>query len=261
MTTTALGTWRQPPLVYVVAELVISPYYSLAGKVPGLQDRLRSSFPRTLEAKEIAIVEGAKPSAQTLWQFMSGDQRHAVQFGIRAISLHATGYLHSSDFLGRWAEVLNTIQQAELGAYVERAGLRYVDLIVPSDGNAPGDYLVNSLQGIVPEGAQCTGSMWAAAFQFDSSIVNLRAGAPSPQGMLLPPDFNALPLAKPAVMMQAEARLKANQSIGFVDTDCIREVGQVFEADALLAHYKSMQKLTSATFKAAMSPLAQKEWM
>ena len=126
---------------------------------------------------------------------------------------------------------------------------------------APGDYLVNSLQGIVPDGAQCTGSMWAAAFQFDGSIVNLRAGAPSPQGMLLPPDFNALPLAKPAVMMQAEARLKANQSIGFVDTDCIREVGQVFEADALLAHYKSMQKLTSATFKAAMSSLAQKEWM
>jgi hypothetical protein len=132
---------------------------------------------------------------------------------------------------------------------------------VPSDGHAPGDYLVNSLQGIVPEGAQCIGSMWAAVFQFDGSIVNLRAGAPSPQGILLPPDFSALPLAKPAVMMQAEARLKANQPIGFADTDCIREIGQVFGADALLAHYKSMQKLTSTTFKAVMSSLVQKEWM
>ena len=123
MTTTALGTWRQPPLVYVVAELVISPYYSLAGKVPGLQDRLRSSFPRTLEAKEL-VVDGAKPTAQPLWQLMSADQRLGVQLGTRAISLHATSYLQSSDFLSRWAEVLDAIQQADLGAFVERAGLR-----------------------------------------------------------------------------------------------------------------------------------------
>lgn len=260
MTATALGTWRKPPLAYVVAELVISPYYSLTGKVPGLQDRLRRNFPRTLEAKEL-VVDGVKPSAQPLWQLMSTDQRLGVQLGTRAISLHATSYLQSSDFLSRWADVLDAIQQADLGAFVERAGLRYVDLIVPSEGRTPGDYLVDSLKGIVPEGAQCTGSMWAAAFQFDGSVVNLRAGAPSPQGMLLPPDFNALPLAKPKVMLEAEVRLKANQPIGFVDTDCIREIGRVFEANELLDHYKGMQKLTSKTFKSALSTIVRGEWM
>jgi len=259
--TTALGTWRQPPLVYVVAELVTSPYYSLAGKVPGLQDRLRSTFPRTVEAKEIGLLEGGKATAQTLWQLMSADQRHGVQLGTRAISLHATSYLQSSDFLSRWADVLDAIQQAELGAFVERAGLRYVDLIVPSEGKPPGDYLVDGLKGIVPEGAQCTGSMWAAAFQFDGSVVNLRIGAPSPQGMLLPPDFNALPLTKPKVMLEAEERLKANQPIGFVDTDCLREIGRLFDANEMLDHYKGMQRLTSKTFKSAMSALAREEWI
>ena len=39
MNTTALGTWRNPPLAYVVAEARISPYYSLAEKVSGLQDQ------------------------------------------------------------------------------------------------------------------------------------------------------------------------------------------------------------------------------
>jgi uncharacterized protein (TIGR04255 family) len=260
MTTTALGTWRRPPLVYVVAELVISPYYSMAGKVPGLQDHLRNSFPRTLEAKEL-VVDGAKPTAQPLWQLMSADQRHGVQLGTRAISLHATSYLQSSDFLSRWADVLDAIQDAELGAFVERAGLRYVDLVVPSEGRAPADYLVEGLKGIVPEGGRSTGSMWAAAFQFDGSVVNLRAGAPSPQGMLLPPDFNALPLSKPAVMLEAEARLKAELPIGFVDTDCLKEVGRVFDAHELLDVYKGMQKLTSKTFKAALSELAKGEWM
>lgn len=259
MTTTALGTWRRPPLVYVVAELIISPYYSMATKVPGLQDRLRASFPRTLEAKEL-IVDGAKPSAQPLWQLMSVDQKHGVQLGTRSISLHATSYVQSSDFLGRWAEVLDAIQAAELGAFVERAGLRYVDLIVPAEGRSPADYLADGLKGIEPEGARPTGSMWASAFQFDGSLVNLRAAAPAPQGMLLPPDFNALPLNKPAIMLEAEKRLKAEATIGFVDTDSLKDIGKVFDAGELLGAYTEMQKLTSKTFKAALSDIAREEW-
>jgi uncharacterized protein (TIGR04255 family) len=260
MTTNALGTWRRPPLVYVVAELVISPYYSMAAKIPGLQDRLRTSFPRTIEAKEF-IVDGAKPSAQPLWQLTSVDQKHGVQLSTRSISLHATSYAQSSDFLGRWAEVLDAVQTAELGAFVERAGLRYIDLIVPAEGRSPADYLASGLKGIEPEGARSTGSMWASAFQFDGSLVNLRAAAPAPQGLLLPPDFNALPLNKPAVMLEAEKRLKAEAPIGFVDTDCVKDISKVFDAGDLLGTYAEMQKLTSRTFMAALSDIARKEWM
>lgn len=260
MTVTALGTWRRPPLVYVVAELVISPYYSMAAKVPGLQDRMRSAFPRTREAQEL-VIDGAKPSAQPVWQLTSVDQKHGVQFGTRSISLHATSYVQSSDFLGRWAEVLDAIQEAGLGAFVERAGLRYVDLIVPAEGRSPSDYLAPGLQGITPEGGQPTGSMWATAFQFDGSLVNLRAAAPTPQGLLLPPEFNALPLNKPTVMLEAEKLLKAEQPIGFVDTDCLRDIAKVFDAGELIGAYTEMQKLTSKTFKAALSDLAKGEWM
>ena len=260
MTTNALGTWRRPPLVYVVAELVISPYYSMAAKIPGLQDRLRTSFPRTIEAKEF-IVDGAKPSAQPLWQLTSVDQRHGVQLSTRSISLHATSYAQSSDFLGRWAEVLDAVQTAELGAFVERAGLRYIDLIVPAEGRSPADYVASGLKGIEPEGARSTGSMWASAFQFDGSLVNLRAAAPAPQGLLLPPDFNALPLNKPAVMLEAEKRLKAEAPIGFVDTDCVKDISKVFDAGDLLGTDAEMQKLTSRTFMAALSDIARKEWM
>src|SRR5690606_20993423 len=142
---------RRPPLAYVVAELVISPYYSMSAKVPGLQDRLRSSFPRTLEAGGF-VVDGAKPTTQPVWHLMSVDQKHGVRLGTRVISLHATSYLQASDFLSRWAEVLDIIQAADLGAFVERAGLRYIDLIVPSEGRKPADYLAPGLQGMEPEG-------------------------------------------------------------------------------------------------------------
>lgn len=260
MNTTALGTWRNPPLAYVVAEARISPYYSLAEKVSGLQDQLRAAYPRTVEAAEL-IVEGGKPSHQPVWQLLSEKQTHGVQLGTRAISLHATSYLQSADFLERWAEVLDAVQEADLGAFVERAGLRYVDLIVPAGERSPEEYLAQQLQGITPAGARSTGSMWASAFQFDGSQVTLRAAAPSPAGMVLPPDFNALPLAKPSVMVEAERRVKAEKSIGFIDTDCVKEVGRVFNSSELMNIYTELQKLTSRTFKAALSSVAQGEWM
>ena len=260
MTTTTLGTWRKPPLAYVVAELVISPYYSMAAKVPGLQDRLRSTFPKTVEGQEL-IVDGAKPSAQPIWQLISADQKHGVQLGTRSISLHATSYVNSADLMTRWADVLDAIHEAGLGAFVERVGLRYVDLIVPSGDRSPADYLAQQLQGIAPDGAKPTGSLWAAAFLFDGTTVNLRAGAPAPAGMLLPPNFNAMPLQKPQVMVDGEKRVKDEKAIGFIDTDCLRDINQVFDAAQLVGIYTDMQKLTSRTFKAALSATANKEWM
>lgn len=260
MPTTTLGTWRKPPLAYVVAELVISPYYSMATKVPGLQDQLRSSFPKTVEGQEL-FVDGAKPSAQPIWQLISADQKHGVQLGTRSISLHATSYVNSADLLTRWADVLDAIHEAGLGAFVERAGLRYVDLILPSGDRSPAEYLAQQLQGIAPDGAKPTGSLWAAAFLFDGATVNLRAGAPAPAGMLLPPNFNAMPLHKPQVMVDCEKRVKDEKAIGFIDTDCLRDINQVFDAAQLVGIYTDMQKLTSRTFKAALSATANKEWM
>jgi uncharacterized protein (TIGR04255 family) len=260
MTTTTLGTWRKPPLAYVVAELVISPYYSMAAKVPGLQDRLRSTFPKTVEGQEL-VVDGAKPAAQPIWQLISADQTHGVQLGTKSISLHATSYVNSTDLMTRWADVLDAIHEAGLGAFVERAGLRYVDLIVPSGDRSPADYLAQQLQGIAPEGAKPTGSLWAAAFLFDGATVNLRVGAPAPAGMLLPPNFNAMPLHKPQVMVDCEKRIKDEKAIGFIDTDCLRDINQVFDAAQLVGIYTDMQKLSSRTFKAALSARANKEWM
>ena len=78
--------------------------------------------------------------------------------------------------------------------------------------------------------------------------------------MLLPPNFNALPLHKPQVMIDAEKRLKEEKPIGFIDTDCLRDLNRVFDAAELVGIYAEMQKLTSTTFKAALSAAARKEW-
>lgn len=259
MKTDTLGTWRNPPLAYVVAEIVISPYYSMNNAVPGLQDHLRKTYPRTMEAQEV-VVDANKPTTQPVWRLLSASQEHGVHLGTRTIALHVTSYLHSNDFLSRWADILDAISTAKLDAFVERAGLRYIDLIVPSSNCAPSDYLAEQLKGITLEGATSLGSMWAAGFQFDGSAVNLRAAAPAPKGMVLPPDFNALPLQKPKIMLEAERMLRDDNPIGYIDTDCLKEINRVFDAGELVSVYADMQKLTSRVFKAVLASKAKGEW-
>jgi len=261
MTTETLGTWRKPPLAYVVAELVISPHYSLQAATPKLQDALRVTYPRTVEGQELVIDSNPHPVQHPIWRLMSADQRQGVQIGTRAISLHVTSYVHSKDFISRWAEVLDVVGAANLGIFVERAGLRYVDLIVPSDGHVPNDYLAPGLQGIVLEGTTTQAAMWAATFAVDGNMVNARTAAPAPEGIVLPPNFNALPLQKPKVMLEGENRLRNRDPIGFIDTDCLKEVQSVFDASALVGLYTTLQKLASKTFRTLISEMAQEEWL
>lgn len=260
MSNAKLGKWRNPPLVYVLAELGISPYYSIGHAMPGLQDRLRAVYPRTLEAQEL-VVEGNNPPVPVpLWRLISADQKSGVQIGTRAISLHVTGYQDSGTFLGLWAKILSAVGDEKLNPFVERAGLRYIDLIVPSDAQTPANFLAPSLQGISPDGAATTGAMWAAGFRFESGVVSLRTAAPAPIGMLLPPNFDPLPLDKPVVLSHAEQRLKNKQPIGFIDTDCVTQVQKVFNVSELTNTYMEMQKSTSRTFKSALSDVALEAW-
>lgn len=260
MTADSLGTWKNPPLAYVVAELVISPHYNLANVIPNLQDLLRESYPRTQEAQEL-VIESNKATSQPVWRLMSADQKRAVQFGQRVIALHSTSYAHSTEFLGRWADVLEATEKAKLNPFVERAGLRLIDLVVPTGENAPENYLRSEIQGVKPEGAMTMGAMWAAGFDIKGCTVNLRTAAPTPRGLLFPPDFSPIQLAKPKILLEAEENLFKSKSIGFIDTDCMKNIQKVFNASELLSTYKEMQKLASLTFKTAMSELARDEWM
>jgi uncharacterized protein (TIGR04255 family) len=202
------------------------------------------------------------PVPQPIWQLIAPDQGLGVQLGTRAISLHATRYSDSKDFLSRWAEVLDAVAFAKLGAFVERAGLRFVDLIVPSKGHVPSDYLAGGLQGIALDGLRTQAALWVGNFASgDGMVVNARTGAPAPEGMLLPPNFNALPLQKPKVMIAAEKQLKEQKPIGFIDTDCLREMQGVFDARQLSESFAIMQRTTSKTFKLLISELARKEWV
>lgn len=262
MATTTLGTWRNPPLAYVVAELRISPHYSVGKAIRSIQDNLRHSYPRTVEAVDVTLEAEGPIAPLPLWRLLAGDQTRGAVFGTRAISLHATSYVDSRDFLRRWREILEAVKLSELDAYVERAGLRYIDLIVPTDTRPVSDYLVPDLHGLrPPTGGVVKNSMWATSFSIDAVHVQARTAAPSGEGDLLPPNFNALPLRKPAIMVEAEKVQMGGRQTGFIDTDCGVDVQQVFDVEKIHHVFAQLHQRSSDTFKALISEHARKEWL
>lgn len=264
MVESKMGKWTNPPLAYVVAEAAISPHYSIAQSIPAIQQSLRATYPRTIDGMEIAIeLAGSQqsPVPQGMWQLLTADNSRGIHIGTRAISLHATHYVDFATFK-EWLNVLlGAIEASGLSPFVERLGLRYIDYILPSKGHEPRDYVVQELRGVTPAGTAPATNMWVGTFPYSTCTVNARVAAPPPAGTLLPPNFNALPLAKPKTMLDVEDRVKRNAPFGFIDTDCTQPLGQVFSASVIASKLEAMHDHISTTFKAFMSPLAEKEWV
>jgi uncharacterized protein (TIGR04255 family) len=256
-----LGSWRNPPLAYVVAELRISPYYTVKELVPKLQSALRESFPRTIEGSELVIDPSSPPVSQPVWQLVSADTTRAAYVSTRSLSLHATAYVDFRDFLERWSHVLTAAHSSGLNAFVERAGLRYLDLIVPSGDSRPEDYVVERLRGVrATEGARVQSSAWGATLSMERFVLQANIAAPSPEGMLFAPNFYALQLKKPRVMLEAEQRMKEKVPIGYVDTDGWCPLQEVLQPEPILELYRQLHDQVSSLFLSVLSERAKEEW-
>lgn len=259
----ALGTWRKPPLAYVVAELVISPYYQLAKYIGSIQQALRGQYPRTIEGTEISLLPDpqSRPEPHQVWRLIAEDQRRGVHIAPRAISLHTTRYVNSSEFLTAWDHVLGVIEESDLKPFVERIGLRYMDLIVPEGSDQPSDYVQAGARGVVLyENSMLQQNVWVASYLVEGFNVNARVGAPSPVGMSMPPNLEALPIHKPEVWLSAEKRVTEGKPVGFIDIDAMLSVAKVFVSTDLSVNFRKLREKVAQAFQRLISDKARKEW-
>ena len=64
--------------------------------------------------------------ATVAWSLLDQHNTRGVNVSHRAIGLHATAYVDSTDFLTRWTKVIEAVGASKLEIFVERVGLRVV---------------------------------------------------------------------------------------------------------------------------------------
>lgn len=260
-----MGTWRNPPLAYVVAEVQFSPYYQLGNHVAEFQAAIRDRFPRTHEANVLRLeVQANAPIAQQekAWRFFSENQRLGIDLSARHIAFHATEYEDFPEFSETLALVLRALDRTIPGLFVNRLGLRYIDYILPKAGESTWDYVVESLRGFLPPRSKKAGeAYWIANYECERGSVNLRVVPVLPKGQVFPPNFGPIEVTPAETQLEAMKRGASGEQVGCIDTDRLIPLERKLNPEELLDLFAGMHTDVFDTFKAAISKKAEESWI
>lgn len=241
------------PLAYVLGQVRFSPVLSMEEYVPPLQEAFRKSgYPRFREEQisELIVLPQPAVSHGTRWVFTSKDQRAAIVLTDTFVVFEVSTYDVFEKFVGEIEKIVRLVEQTVSPELCERVGLRYVDLIAPSDGPDLDDLLQPGLLGLDPErlgiavdsfryevrGITVNGRLIVRLFQSES---------------FLPPDISAKDLT---------FEVPLADSYVLLDIDHYSEDPRDFEPQAIIDGMWLMHDQVDLAFRESVTPAAMKHW-
>ncbi len=129
---------KKQPLNFVLAEFVFSTVMKIGDYVPELQERLRSVYPE-FQLAESQNIE-FKPNEQSVnvktsmrWVFVNSDKSSMVSIAENKLVFMTTNYNRFSGFYAACQQAIEVLIENVKPSLVKRVGLRYGDLIEPTD--------------------------------------------------------------------------------------------------------------------------------
>lgn len=265
MRTEPLGQMTNAPLALVLAQVRISPYLTIGSCIPAIQDALRGTYPayRKSQMQTIEFGPGTAPNITTAdrHHFVDADNRVGVIVQQDSIVFAATRYETFESFEAKHRVVLECLEKNVRNLFVEKLGLRYIDVIVPRKDEGPEQYVVEGLRGAKFEVGSpvASSAQYVAQWKLENGAMKFRflTGVRSP---FLPKDVQTLELGTPEVIQKAQAAYNEKRQIGVFDFDRSVDHRGSYHSSRLLELFAAMHADASKAFKRAMSNLAEQVW-
>lgn len=258
------GRLDNAPVVYVLCQIRFSPVEKMADYVPAIQEVLRSKYPN-FEREQIGGVSFA-PNAQpvlvqneTRWRFETRDSQTGFVLSTNQLITHTTSYLDSDDFRERIVFGFRTIHEIAKLSFIQRIGLRYIDLITASADDSVEDYIDASLIGFRPTIRGLTPDV---SQQFMRAKSNVRGAS----GTLFVKASRArhasdLPADLLPISLQLKRKPSPEQESIFLDLDhYIEQTNLDPDPELLAVTLRELKAPIATTFKAAITEHAVKRW-
>ncbi len=153
---------KNAPVYFTIAQVRFNPILSLSTFVPGIQENFRKhGFADFKKAVSMAfslapLVSGESgnqmpPPAQPLERYMFSDTGNTQNFLLEqgALSFQSTKYEIFEKFVAELLEGLEVLNKMVGGlSFVERIGLRYLDAVIPREGENLSQYLIPEVLGL-----------------------------------------------------------------------------------------------------------------
>lgn len=151
MTTTTYYKLEKQPLLFVLAEFRFPMIMQMEKFIPELQERFRSQFPYFEEqvSQEVKLQpQGIEVISFKQWNFIDKARRKAIIVNHSRLICITSEYHRFNHFSEFCLDSIGVLKDIANPAFVERIGLRYADLISPTDQSPISDLVQESLCNI-----------------------------------------------------------------------------------------------------------------
>lgn len=247
------------PLVLVLAQIRFSAVLAIDKYVPAFQERLRAEgFPR-FQQEQVRSIELALGNVtqreMTRWHFRNRDASSAVMLTTEFMAIQTNRYESFERFLQMTRLATDAFVQEARPSLVERVGLRYVNLIRPTEGEGFPKYLRPGLLGLREEdlGVEHQIHRFEMVGQTPSGSLLVTRLAVSQDGTFLPPDLSDNPL-------DYETTLSAGEVVAVLDIDHFDIAPFDFDPGGIEERLWRLHDRTDLVFRSAVTEDALDHW-
>jgi uncharacterized protein (TIGR04255 family) len=258
------GRLENAPVVYVLCQIRFSPVEKMTDYIPAIQEAFRAQYP-SFEREQLGGVTLA-PNAQpifvqneTRWRFETRDKLTGLMLSTNQLIAHTTSYVDSDDFRDRAMFGFRTVNEVARLGFIQRVGLRYIDLITASEDERLEDYIHASLIGFRPQVPGLTPDVSQQFLRTRSNVGGavgtlLLKVSRARHGAELPADLLPTPL-------ELKRRPPQDRESIFLDWDhYIEQVNLDPEPQILDATLRSLKAPIARIFKEAITDHAVTRW-
>jgi uncharacterized protein (TIGR04255 family) len=261
---------KSAPVYFAIAQARHNTVLRLGSYAADIQDRMRKAgYPDFQKAVSMAfnlmpqIGEEKHTQNQPRVEqverliFSSSDYSKGFIVEQNALSFQTTEYDTFETFADEFSKGLGIIHECITLAHSERVGLRYLDAIVPLNGEAGlGDYLVPGVLGLgnnLPDSVEVSRSFTETHIRTAECVILARTIIQAgPLGF--PMDL------QPMGVKIAERFQSINGVHAIIDTDASIEGRHTFDVDAIKAQLRKLRNGVGLAFDAIVTPSAIAEW-
>jgi uncharacterized protein (TIGR04255 family) len=260
---------KNAPVYFTIAQVRHNPVLRLGAYAPDIQDRMRKAgYPDFKRGVAIALAltpevgdeaQAKSPEVQKVERLMFFNSESTKGFIVEqnALSFHTTEYDTFETFSDEFVKGLGIVHECVVLAHTERIGLRYLDAIVPPNGEEGlPDYLAPGVLGLsskLPDEVQVSLSITETHIRTTECAVLART--------IIQAGRLGFPLdLQPIGVKIADRFQEINGVHAIVDTDASIESRQAFDLNAIKSQLKTLRKGVGLAFDATVTPLAMAAW-
>lgn len=252
---------KNPPVYFTVVQVRFNAVLNLREKyLPLIQDGLRKmGYPVYLQKQAFALNleagQGAPQMVPVEQHFFSNlAQTHVFVLGNDALTFQSTDYGNFETFSEAFLKGLALVHDVVELAFTQRIGLRYLDFVLPKEGEPLEKYLHAGVFGLSSE----LGGVSVHAYTESLSRhgqVSLRSRIVLQEGgVAFPPDINPDEMKLQPRFLEGKGRHAILDSDGFV------EERQDYSLDNVKSQLVGIHEVIGGAFKKATTEHAHKVW-